>query len=135
VSTAPGTLSLPLSVLEDGTVRIPAGRLHELPLVHLISGLDEPSEQERQAGDCASTLSGYTEWVCGEPSVITIGWDWQLVPPGRLLRRIGFPSSNIILHDTQRGTLDAGASGMLLSHFIDSLPWQDVTLAQICLRY
>jgi hypothetical protein len=135
VSSAPGKVPLDLAVLADGTVRIPAGRLHELPLVHLVSGLDEPSAAERQAGDCASTLSGYTEWVYGEPSVVTIGWDWQLVPPGPLLRRIGTPSSNIVLHDAVRGTLDAQATGLLLSHYIDHIAWQTETLAQLSRRY
>lgn len=126
--------TLELIAEHDGQVRIPAHRLHELELVHLVSGLDEPTFAERNGGDCATTLSGYTEWV-GASAPVSIGWDWRLEPGSQTLSRCGLPSSNMVLHDEHLSPIGERNATLLLARFVDHCSWQKVTLGRIVERY
>ena len=126
--------SLELTVERDGQVCIAARHLHELELVHLVSGLDEPTAAELAGSDCSTTRSGYTEWV-GAAAPVTIGWDWQLEPASQTLSRCGLPSSNIILKDEQASRISERNTRLLLARFIDDTDWQEVTFRRIFERY
>lgn len=126
--------ALELTVSSDGQVCIPASRLHEVALVHLVSGLDDTTAAEHEGCDCSTTLSGYTEWV-NASSLVTIGWDWQLEAASLTLSRTGPPSSNLVLYDEAAADISAKAARQLLARFVDNTDWQKDTFGHLSKRY
>ncbi len=111
--------------------------LADVRLVHLISGLDEG--MPAAGGDAASptVITGYTEWISDTEPVLTIGWDWQMnthqLPVQ--LQRIDVPRSNLMIQDSSANDLGQDKAATLLEQYVDSLDWQDTTLAHITARY
>ena len=108
-----------------------------IPLVHLLSGLDEIGIDPNQlcANDCG--ISGYTEWISSTTPAISIGWDWRLdVTQGRLRYVLeGFPRSNVMFLDAERRDLGPIRTATLLKAAVDAIAWQEETLHHIRSRY
>jgi hypothetical protein len=128
-------MTAPMPTLSpDGTVRLQLQELQAIALVHLISGCDEDTPLLVRDGACTTTISGFTEWVNAGQAYLTLGWDFQLQPQGTTLMRLGEPRSNIVLIDDQLTALAPDAAGALLSRFVDTLAWQEITLAALSSR-
>jgi hypothetical protein len=122
--------------LSDGLLRIRRRDLDQLPLTHLVSGLDDDSGQARACG-ATIALSGYTEWVCPAQPQLSLGWDWQLedtASPPRI-RRLGLPRTNVLLLDGDRAALPWNESLQLLANFIDGFNWNTPAFRAVCERY
>jgi hypothetical protein len=116
-----------LTVSADGYVRLTRTRLRQLSLVHLLSGLDvEVESYARGAGACATSISGFTEWVTQTDPALSIGWYWRLAALQRTYQRLDHPFSNIMLIDGHRRDFGHQTTAILLGGEIDSLPWQAV---------
>lgn len=126
-----------ISVSDDGYIRLTAGAIRSLVLVHLISGLDEGVENSQAEGGCVTHISGYTEWVSQTVPVITLGWDWFLDCSGgtQKLLRAGKPSSNVMSVDCNRKDLGYCATVDLLCSFVDGMDWQLAVTDVIRKRY
>jgi hypothetical protein len=122
---------------EDGFIRLTLGTLVGIPLVHLMSGLDDesPGDTESEAGP--TTVCGYTEWLSTGDHVITIGWDWHLLVTDRspYCVRVNQPRSNLMLVDANRRDFGLGKTRLLLEAVIDSFSWQDEIIRFISSRY
>ena len=121
---------------ETGYIRISYAQLQQVHLVHLISGVDEDGPPG--AGSASITvICGYTEWISQDGRVITIGWDWQMLPEGRgrHLERVSLPSSNLMLQSPVGTDLGHCTTAALLATFVDSFNWQPDTLQYITNRY
>lgn len=125
---------IPMIILsEDGYVRLTLEALCNLPLFHLLSGLDEDNPPSFSEGAILTVISGYTEWISITTPAITLGWDWQLTASrGRpSYVRISDPRSNIMLLDAQQFDLGPRKTARLLEETIDRLPWQDAIIRTI----
>lgn len=111
-------------------------QLQRVRLVHLVSGvdLDEPADG---AGHATTTaIGGYTEWVSQGGLMITVGWDWQMLPQrGCALARASPPSSNLMLQGPAGDDLGPRKTALLLETFIDNFSWQPEALQYINIRY
>jgi hypothetical protein len=118
---------------EDGYVRLTFESFCNLPLFHLLSGLDEDNPVSSSEGAILTVISGYTEWISTTTPAITLGWDWQLTASRGQPRcvRISEPRSNIMLLDAQRRDLGAVKTARLLETTIDRLSWQDAVIKGI----
>ena len=137
---ASSTTSAPerLQISRDGYIRLLPTTFRTLPLVHLISGLeDEPESGGLSSGARVSAIVGYTEWVTTESPAITIGWDWQLGASGgsASCARLGEVRSNVMLLDSQGCDLGPQHSSELLGAVIDEMQWSDQVLSAIRDRY
>lgn len=114
-----------------------ATQLQTVCLVHCISGLDEDDPAPSSDGAVPTTITGYTEWTGAAGSLLSIGWDWQMLADEHrvLLRRVSMPSSNVMLHTASHASLGAPATTGLLASFIDGVAWQDETLQHLQRRY
>lgn len=114
-----------------------ATQLHTVRLVHCISGLDEDTPLPILGGAVQTTITGYTEWTGAAGSLLSIGWDWQMLADRHsvLLKRVSMPSSNLMLHTASHAALGAPATTGLLASFIDGVAWQDQTLQHLRRRY
>jgi hypothetical protein len=114
-----------------------ATQLQTLCLVHCISGMDEDVPTPISAGAVQTVITGYTEWTGAAGSLLSIGWDWQMLADKHsvLLKRVSMPSSNLMLHSASHAALGAPASTGLLASFIDGVAWQDETLQHLRRRY
>lgn len=137
MSTLPITSTLP-SVSADGYLRLTFQQLPGIPLVHLISGLDEYADPLGPQAAVVTDITGYTEWVGGGDPAISIGWDWQL-PAGNshpVLIRLSPPRSNLMLIDNiSRADLGQDKTTRLLEEYVDGLAWQQTVLSHLNLRY
>ncbi len=126
----------PLVVSVDGYIRLSFARLQQLPLLHLISGLDEQPPVTHD-GATSTLITGYTEWVSDTFPTVTIGWDWLLeTRAGRLgLVRVSEPRSNILLQDSQGRDMAPAKSNVMLEALLDSLEWPEIVQAYIKTRY
>ncbi|WP_226467709.1 DUF4902 domain-containing protein [Luteimonas panaciterrae] len=128
-----------IKLAENGIVRLKLAALLDLPLVHLLSGLDEDLHEQEQGlhGATRATISGYTEWVTRSVPVITLGWDWKLdtLRGSPDLVRVGEPRSNVMLVDVRGSDLGFDKTSVLIESAIDSLPWQQVVMKTIDARY
>lgn len=124
-------------MFENGYVRLTYAQFQALCLQHLISGVDEDAPEEAQHGATSTAISGYTEWISQEQPMLTIGWDWQMLPGDRgvLLRRESEPRSNVMLQTPAREDLGVEKTIVLLETIVDSFDWQSETLAHISDRY
>jgi hypothetical protein len=127
-----------IQISRDGYIRLLPATFSKLPLVHLISGLDEePDSGASSSGARVSAIVGYTEWVTTESPAITIGWDWQLGASGgsASCARLGEVRSNVMLVDAEGYDLGPQRSSELLGTAIDDMPWSDQVLSAIRDRY
>jgi hypothetical protein len=122
---------------DTGYIRLSFAELQDVLIVHLISGVDEDVPAQTSDGAIATAITGYTEWISEGGHVITIGWDWQMQLEHEhvQLRRIGAPSSNVMLQTAARGDLGPVKTAILLETFIDGINWQSETLEFINVRY
>ena len=114
-----------------------ATELETVCLVHCISGLDEDVPALIADGAVQTTITGYTEWISEGGSLLSIGWDWQMLANSNSVRltRVSLPSSNLMLQTASHAALGAPATTGLLASFIDGVEWQAETLQHIKLRY
>lgn len=127
-----------ISLLEDGWVRLRFATLQDIPLVHLVSGLDEEQHAAPLPhGATAAAISGYTEWVSTTVPVISIGWDWWLdtssLPPKLVLA--GEPRSNVMLLDLRDRDIGMVKTAVILEAVVDALAWQGIVREVIRSRY
>ncbi|HEU4842779.1 MAG TPA: DUF4902 domain-containing protein [Burkholderiaceae bacterium] len=122
---------------ETGYVYLSLAELENVVIVHLVSGVDEDAPEDCPDGAVPTSITGYTEWVSEGSRIITIGWDWQMQAEreGVHLRRVGKPSSNVMLQSPKQGDLGPHATRALLEQFIDGIDWQPETLKYINVRY
>lgn len=126
---------MPLS--DDSYIRLTLETLLTIPLVHLLSGLDDDEPVPPREGASLAHICGYTEWVSTTMPAITLGWDWGLdVSPGQVLYvRLCSPRSNIMLVDAARRDLGPTRTSILLETAIDALAWQAEIHKHITVRY
>lgn len=131
-------------VREQGTIMsepdyicLTATQLQTVCLVHCISGVDEEPPASITGGAVETTITGYTEWTGDAGSLLSIGWDWQMLASNQCVRlmRVSLPSSNVMLHTAAHAALGAPATSGLLAAFIDGVAWEAETLQQIQRRY
>jgi hypothetical protein len=122
---------------DTGYIRLSVAQLQDIQIIHLISGMDEDAPLELPHGAVQTAISGYTEWISNGGPVITIGWDWQMQLENThvLLRRIGMPSSNVMLQTNSQLDLGHAKTASILESFIDGIDWQKETLQSINIRY
>lgn len=116
----------------DGLIRIGCECLHDLHLEHIISGVDDNQPAHYGEGAVCIDITGYTEWVAGNPASVTLGWDWVLHRSSDLvLERVGEPRSNLMLQAAD-SDLGHAKSSALLEEFIDHCAvWQDETMSYL----
>ena len=126
-----------ITLSKDGYVRMTFATFENIPLVHLLSGLDEDHFDSRQSQVDACDISGYTEWISSTTPVVTIGWDWWIeVSRGRLRYVLaGFPRSNLMFQDAERRDLGPARTITLLKAAVDAMCWQEETEKAISARY
>lgn len=121
----------------DSYIRLTLENFLAVPLVHLLSGLDDDRPLLPKQGACHFNISGYTEWVSNTMPAITLGWDWGLDasqgPP--LYVRLGIARSNIMLVNALTHDLGAAKTSMLLEAAIDALDWRKYAVKYIATRY
>jgi hypothetical protein len=131
--------SLGIRPSEDGYLRLSQQRMREIPLMHLISGLDEnPADAGVGAvGATCASIAGYTEWKSRTNPALSLGWDWMLETSDRGLRylRVGEPGSNIMLRDRHGRDLGLRATAVALALLIDDFDWQDTVARFVRTRY
>jgi Domain of unknown function (DUF4902) len=137
---ASSTTSVPerMQVSHDGYIRVLPATFRELPLVHLISGLDEePDPGPLTGGAQLSAIVGYTEWVTVESPAITVGWDWQLSASrgAAACQRLNEVRSNVMLLDADGRDLGPQRSCELLGLAVDTMEWSEQVLSAIGNRY
>jgi hypothetical protein len=122
---------------DTGYIRMSYDQLQTISLVHLVSGVDEDGPLGAPDSASSTAISGYTEWISQGGLVITIGWDWQMLPENRgfHLKRICSPSSNLMLQSPTGDDLGPQKTAILLETFIDAFNWQSETLQYINIRY
>ncbi|HKJ09535.1 MAG TPA: DUF4902 domain-containing protein [Gammaproteobacteria bacterium] len=140
-TTSPGpagpATGVALAVSHDGYIRLSFRELQTVPLVHLISGLDDDAPVSGFNGAMPTDIAGYTEWVSLQQPAVTLGWDWQLhcTPAGTRLRRTGEPRSNLMLQDASGTDIGYRQTTLQLEVFIAVLGWQETVERHISHRY
>ena len=126
-----------VTLSKDGYLRMTVETFRNLPLVHLLSGLDEEGLDSNQSPADACGISGYTEWISSTSPVVTIGWDWRLDVSQGSPRYVltGFPRSNLMLLDADRRDLGPVRTVILLKAAVDGICWQEETKDAISARY
>ncbi len=127
----------PIILSQDGYVRMLLETLEAIPLVHLVSGLDDDTPILPQEGASLTPISGYTEWLSVTTPVITLGWDWQMdISQGcPQLVRMDAPRSNIMLVDVMQRDLGVTKTLDLLETVVDKIDWREVVQSHIITRY
>ena len=105
--------NLMLTVSDDGYIRLTHAELEQELLIHLVSGLDEDTDNI----EGVTTMTGYTEWVSASTPTISMGWDWQLGATEQLIR-ISDIRSNVMLQNIHSIDCDMPKNNALLEHFI-----------------
>lgn len=126
-----------VAISKDGYLRMTVSTFENIPLVHLLSGLDEDEFDSDQIQADACGISGYTEWVSSTTPVITIGWDWRIdVSQGRPRYVLeGLPRSNLMFLDRQRRDLGPTQTATMLEAVVEAICWQQETAKAIRNRY
>lgn len=108
-----------------------------IPLMHLLSGLDETNIDSDQQRTDVCGITGYTEWISSTTPIISIGWDWRLdVTQGRLRYVLeGLPRSNLMFQDAERRDLGPIRTASVLKAALDTISWQEETIKAISARY
>ena len=122
---------------DTGYIRTTFAQLQQVRFVHLVSGIDEDGPPDAAESASSTVICGYTEWISQGGMVITIGWDWQMLPEGRgcCLKRISPPSSNLMLQSPSGVDLGPKRTAVLLETIIDNFNWQTEALQYINNRY
>lgn len=131
-------LRMPMITLSDDSyIRLTLENFLAIPLVHLLSGLDDDRSILIKQESCHLNISGYTEWVSNTMPAITLGWDWGLeVSQGQpLYVMLGIARSNIMLVNALAHDLGAAKTSMLLEAAIDALAWREYAVKYIATRY
>ncbi|AXF86706.1 hypothetical protein DTO96_102462 [Ephemeroptericola cinctiostellae] len=127
---------------DDGYVRLTLSLLHEIPLRHCTSGLDDNPTPPITHAAGITEITGYTEWVSDTIPAISIGWDWQIGganhPQG--ITCISPVRSNLMLMagvQTSDSPQDVGEtqSEAWLAEYIQTIPWQITVTTFINQRY
>ncbi|MEE1674311.1 DUF4902 domain-containing protein [Agarivorans aestuarii] len=118
----------------DGLVRLSVEQLNVLAFSHIISGLDNISEEEFNSEQ--AIFSGYTEWLFENVCAITLGWDWHWQwRNGRMQCQVkGLPRSNIQLQE-EGFDVSPRRNDELLLEAIEAMAWQVTTAEAIKNRY
>jgi hypothetical protein len=126
-----------ITLSADGYVRLTLDTFLAIPLVQLVSGLDEDNPVSFQEGASFAPISGYTEWISTTTPTLTVGWDWQLgVSQGQPgYTQLDAPRSNVMLVDAQRRDLGSAKTTVLLQSVINSMAWQTELNKHIVTRY
>ncbi len=126
----------PVAAAPCGLIRLSLAQLRNLPLCHLVTGLDEGSPGREQCGN-AWALSGYTEWITQGDNPVTLGWDWLAEPGNGALRwsRVGAPFSNLMLVDSAQRDYGWSRNLAALSSYVDRLAWHQVVGQALSARY
>lgn len=126
-----------LTISADGYIRLTPAEFSTVVFSHLISGLDEDIPSFRGESAASTAISGYTEWLSGDPPKLSVGWDWVMDVLGGKVRfnRVGEPRSNCMLLDAEQRDLGFVASNEAMACLVDALPWQAEVERQIALRY
>lgn len=127
-----------LTVNDDGYIRLSFDELSQIPLSHLISGLDDEVSRLTQFSAVFSEITGYTEWVTDTKPSISIGWDWILdfseTRSGEY-KRVGEPRSNLMLINSKKHDLGDEKTTVLIETIVDEMNWQTVVHNYISARY
>lgn len=117
-----------MKITDMGLVQATMQELLNLRLEHFFSAVDahpEDAPPEQRCGT-ATTVTGYTEWLCSAEFPITIGWDWQVVTMEHSVywQRQELPRTNIqlLLEDGQ--ALPWADSLRVLATWVDAQAWQ-----------
>ena len=127
-----------LTIFPDGYMRLTVEELRQIPLVHLISGLDEDNPALLQEGATFSEITGYTEWVSTTSPTISIGWDWMLQSSQAgvvYYKRVSNPRSNLMLVDAQQRDLGPAKTATLIGKVVDKIAWRILVQDYISTRY
>ena len=126
-----------VTLSKDGYLRMTVETFKSIPLVHVLSGLDDDDlgSVQSQAGACS--ISGYTEWISSTTPAVTIGWDWRIEAHQGRPRYVvaGFPRSNLMFLDAERRDLGFVRTATLLKAAVDTIPWHQETADAISARY
>lgn len=118
-----------MQVSPDGLLRLSIDELLSLPIRHLMSAVDMEAAPPRVACGCATTISGYTEWVSVSSPVVSIGWDWHIglwtTQRPFAWARLGQPRSNVMLVYSTGNDTGWHKNLELLATVVDALPWQE----------
>lgn len=114
-----------------------ASTFENIPMVHLLSGLDGEKNDSNQSQTNACGISGYTEWVSSTTPVVTIGWDWRLEIAKGTARYVleGFPRSNLMFLDAERRDLGPIRTAAMLKASVEAIGWQAETYKAISAKY
>jgi hypothetical protein len=115
--------------MPDGYTRIGASQFRSLNLRLLFADTDPDLEQELTQAGLDVEKAGYCEWVGGDSSAITVGWDWffprsnpvPMIAPGRI-------GTNVMLLGEGGYDLGPDVSNTLMTEILRSHPCQ-VTLS------
>jgi len=127
-----------ITISPDGYMRLTFEEFQQIPLVHLMSGLDEDNPDLLQEGAVFAEITGYTEWVSTTMPAISIGWDWKFQfsqSEEYYYKRSSKPRSNIMLIDVQQRDLGPSKSDTLIETIVDQIGWQIVVQDHISTRY
>lgn len=121
----------------DGYVRLSVEDLLQIPIEHLMSGLDLENPALIGEGASPTHICGFTEWIGKGEAAITIGWDWQLDfrQTNGICARVGPPRSNLMLLDKHQRDVGHSATCAKLEAYIKTLGWQGKTLKAIGFNY
>lgn len=126
-----------LAISDDGYIRLSVSELQGVPLVHLVSGLDNDAPAAGFSGAVPTNISGYTEWVSTRQPAVTLGWDWQLkcTPTGVRLQQTGKPRSNLMLRNASGTDVGHRKTALRLEAFIAAMSWGEAVRRHIADRY
>lgn len=117
-----------MQITDMGLVQATMQELLNLRMEHFFSAVDAGPEDVPATQRCgtATTVMGYTEWLCTAEFPITIGWDWHVLTTLHSVRwyRDDLPRTNIqVLHEDGQA-LPWECSLRVLSTWVDALGWQ-----------
>jgi hypothetical protein len=131
--------SLEIAPSDDGYLRLTQTRFRAIPLIHLISGLDDDSTGTPggSVGATLAAIAGFTEWASLTTPALSLGWDWLLEPTDRDVHylRMGEPRSNIMLIDRHRRDLGPLQTAVALALVVDEMDWHETVAEYIRRRY
>jgi hypothetical protein len=127
-----------ITISHDSYIRLTFEDLRRIPLVHLISGLDEDKPVLLQEGATFAEITGYTEWVSETTPTISVGWDWIIQTfqvSGGYYKRSSEPRSNLMLINSQQCDIGSIKCASLIETVIDEIDWQSTVQHYLGTRY